>query len=172
MLRPLPGTEGALEPFWSPDSHWIGFVDATGTMRRALGLGRHCQTIATAISDPRGASWGRDDVILFGTGFGVIYVVSASGGENPRAVTQLDRSKDEGSHRFPQFLPDSQHFLFVVRTGLVEHRGVYVGSRDGKTEVFLDRHRAGTLQSSPPARSCSLMETRYSVNPLTRRPFN
>lgn len=148
--RVLPGTEGAQEPFWSPDSQWIGFFDETGTMKRIPASGGSVATIAKEISDPRGASWGRDDKILFGTGYSGLYLVSASGGGHPEALTQLDRSREEGSHRWPQSLPDGEHFLFTVRSGLNDQRGVYVGSRDGKTKRFLIGTN-GDAQFVPPA---------------------
>ena len=132
--RLLPGTEGAQEPFWSPDGQSIGFFDQSGSMKRVPVSGGNVRTIATGISDPRGAAWGIDDEILLGTGYGGIYLVSAAGGLTPQPLTQLDRSKGEGSHRWPQFLPDGQHFLFTVRSGLTDQRGVYAASRDGKTK--------------------------------------
>ena len=71
------------------------------------------QTITSNIPDPRGASWGPDDTLLFGTGYGGVYRVAAAGG-TPQPVTGLDSSKQEGSHRWPQFLPDGRHYLFTV----------------------------------------------------------
>ncbi len=44
----------------------------------------------------------------------MIYKVPASGG-TPVAVTALDESRSEDSHRLPQFLPDGNHFIFLVR---------------------------------------------------------
>jgi Tol biopolymer transport system component len=129
--RALPGTDDAQEPFWSPDSRWIGFFDGGGQLKRVSVSGGSVQTITSAVSDPRGASWGPDDTILFGTGYGGVYRVAASGGA-PHPVTELNSG--EGSHRWPQFLPDGRHFLFTVR-GPADHRGVYVGAVDGP-----DRH--------------------------------
>ncbi len=48
-------------------------------------------------------------------------------------MTALDSAREEGSHRWPQFLPDGRHFLFTVRSGLAEQRGVYLSDLDGKT---------------------------------------
>ena len=134
--KPLSGTEGAREPFWSPENDWIGFFDDAGTMKRIQVTGGTVRSIAARISDPRGASWGKNDEIVFGTGYGGLYIVPAGGGE-PRALTQLDRSKGEGSHRWPQFLPGGQHFLFTVRSGLAEQRGAYAASRDGTVKRLL-----------------------------------
>ena len=138
--RPVPGTEDAQDPFWSPDGRWIGFFDE-GTLKKVAVAGGTVQTVARNISDPRGASWGPDDTILFGTGDGAIYRVAAAGG-TPQPVTRLDASKDEGSHRWPQFLPDGRHFLFTVRSGRADQRGVYVGTLNEET-----RHQLLRLES-------------------------
>ena len=90
------------------------------------------QTVARNIQDPRGATWGPDDTILIGTGYGEIYRVAAAGG-TPQPATHLDSSKDERSHRWPQFLPDGKHFLFTARSGRADDRGVYVGALDEDT---------------------------------------
>jgi serine/threonine protein kinase len=127
--RSIAGTEDAQDPFWSPDGRWIGFVDRQGTMKRVAVSGETVQTVARNITDLRGASWGPDDTILFGTGYGEVYRVAATGG-TPQPVTHLDSSKNEGSHRWPQFLPDGRHFLFTARGGLADHGSVYVGSLD------------------------------------------
>jgi Tol biopolymer transport system component len=136
--RVLPGTEDASGPFWSPDSRWIGFFDGQGRLRKISVSGGIAQTIADATSDPRGASWGPDDTILFGTGYGGVYRVAAAGG-TPHAVIEVDSSRQEGSHRWPQFLPDGQHFLFTVRGGPADRWGVYVSALDGKTRRLIIR---------------------------------
>ena len=96
------------------------------------------QTIATGITDFRGAAWGPDNTLLIGTGYGGLYRVSAAGG-TLQPVTELDSSKQEGSHRFPQFLPDGQHYVFTVRSGLAEQRGIYVSALGDKTRRLLIR---------------------------------
>ena len=136
--RPVQGTEGAQEPFWSPDSQWIGFFDGQGTLKRVPVSGGTVQTIASGITDFRGASWGPDDTLLIGTGYGGLHRVSAAGGRL-QPVTELDSSKQEGSHRFPQLLPDGQHYVFTVRSGLAEERGIYVSTLGDKTRHLLIR---------------------------------
>ncbi len=106
------------------------------------------QTVARNVSDPRGASWGPDDTILFGTGYGAIYRVAAAGG-TPQPVTRLDASKNEGSHRWPQFLPDGRHFLFTVRSGRADQRGVYVGTLEGETRLQLLRLESNAQYVAP-----------------------
>ena len=94
------------------------------------------QVIAANVPDDRGASWGPDDTILFAKTTAAILRVSSSGGMIT-PVTELDASRQEGSHRFPQFLPDGRHFLFQARSSLADSNGVYAGSLDGKTKKLL-----------------------------------
>jgi Tol biopolymer transport system component len=136
--RSLAGTEDARDPFWSPDGRWIGFFDVEGTLKRVAVSGGTVHTVTRTGADPRGASWGPDDTILFGTGYGGVYRVAADGG-TPQPATQLNTSNLEGSHRWPQFLPDGRHFLFTVRGGLADHRGVYVGALGEETRHQLLR---------------------------------
>ena len=128
LARPLAGTERAASPFWSPDSRFIGFFAGTRLKRIGIDDGSE-QTLASNVPDPLGGTWNRDGTILFGQRpGGPIFRVSAAGGE-PAAVTRIEAPQQRG-HAFPQFLPDSRHFLFFV-TGRPEARGVYVGQLDG-----------------------------------------
>ena len=68
----LAGTEGAHEPFWSPDGRWIAFF-AEGRLKKVPSSGGPVQTIAEAVPDTRGGDWGPDDTILFGMGASAIY---------------------------------------------------------------------------------------------------
>ena len=87
--RPLPGTDGAAYPFWSPDSRSVGFF-ADGKLKRTDIDGGYVQTLAAATTG-HGGSWNRDGVILFApsTNNRPIYRIPAAGGE-PAAVTKLD----------------------------------------------------------------------------------
>jgi len=99
--RTLPGTDGAFQPFWSPDSKWIAFYTPEKLMKVAVAGGTP-QTICR--TDPRitGGSWGSDDVLLVTTQRGDLERVPASGGV-PVPVL---------AGNWPHFLPDGKHFLF------------------------------------------------------------
>jgi serine/threonine protein kinase/Tol biopolymer transport system component len=130
--QPLAGTEGAAFPFWAPDGRAIGFF-ADGKLKRLDLDGGTPQALAEA-SSGRGGTWSRDGVILFApTNTGGLMQVAAAGGP-PTAVTH--RAVGEGSHRFPDFLPDGHHFLYFVAQSRPEVQGVYLGSMDGR-----DGHR-------------------------------
>jgi len=125
--QPLLGTEEALNPFWSPDSRFLGFF-AQGKLKKIAVSGGRPETLCDAASG-RGGSWNQEDVILFAPSPSAgLYRVSAAGGET-KTVTDLDTSK-ETSHRWPQFLPDGRHFLYFGQSARVP--GIFVGSLDSK----------------------------------------
>jgi Tol biopolymer transport system component len=117
-------------PFWSPDGRWIAFF-ADGKLQRVSSSGGPVQVICDATATPRGGAWNSRGVIVFApSSMGPLYRVPASGGV-PVPVTKLDTSLGETTHRWPDFLPDGVHFLYVARqTSEMQPAGVYVGSLD------------------------------------------
>jgi Tol biopolymer transport system component len=132
--RPLPGTQGALQPFWSPDGTSIGFF-ADGKLKRIAVSGGPAQIIADAPAS-YGGSWNRDGVIIFCDGERPVYRVDAKGG-TPRAVTRMTPKKEE-AHRWPVFLPDGDHFIFLGDAPRTEEHHLKVGSlRDGSSRDLI-----------------------------------
>ena len=86
----------------------------------------------------RGGSWNRQDVLLFAKYPGEIYRVPASGGA-PQQVTHLDSSRHDTIHKWPYFLPDGNHFLYMASSlGSANDDNVFfVGSLDGKVDRIL-----------------------------------
>src|SRR5262245_16896165 len=121
VVQPLAGTDGATYPFWSPDSASVGFF-ADRQVKRIDIAGGAPQVLANADAG-RGGTWSREGIILFGDSAGSVFRVPATGGE---AVAVTRTEPGQRSHRFPQFLPDGQHFIYFV-----EAQGVYAGSLDG-----------------------------------------
>jgi len=112
--HPLSGTDGGGFPFWSPDSQSIGFF-ANGKLKKIEASGSPPLTLADAPL-PRGGSWNQDGVILFAPNVNApLHRVSSTGGTSI-PVTSLDASKNETTHRWPHFLPDGRHFLYVAGT--------------------------------------------------------
>ena len=135
--QPLAGTEGASHPFWSPDSVYLGFF-ADSKLKKVSASGGAPETLCETRRG-RGGTWSREGVILFAPSPGSpIWRVSSSGGA-PEEVTRLNPSQGEGSHRWPFFLPDGRHFLYLALGRLAGGRGadrdaLYVASLDPKEE--------------------------------------
>jgi Tol biopolymer transport system component len=83
---------------------------------------------------------------LYGTAYNTVYRIPP--GAAPVAIGTLDDERQEGSHRWPSFLPDGTHFLFTIRGGMPEQTGVFVGSLDGTTKKRLVRSDAGAFYAS------------------------
>ena len=120
--RLLNGTDGAMSPFWSYDSRFIGFF-ADGKLKKIDISGGAPFTLADA-PDPRGGAWNADDVIVFSPGAGPLKKVSAAGGD-PTDATTL--ASGEVRHNRPFFLPDGRHLFHNVQGGAP---GIYLSSLD------------------------------------------
>jgi len=126
--RALPDTEGASQPFWSPDSRSIGYFSKRKLKKIEVSSGTS-QTVCDATQD-NGGTWNRDGVIIFSPTT-ELYRVSAAGGD-PTRLTTLDSSHRELLHSWPYFLPDGRHFLYLVYSAQQQTRGIYLGSLDSK----------------------------------------
>jgi len=113
-LTPLPGTEDASYPFWSPDSRQIGFF--TSNALRVVEVAGGSVMDLCAVEQGRGGTWNNRGDIVFGSRTTGLFRVPASGG-TPVALTK--RGAREANHRFPTFLPDGQHLAYVVQSPLL-----------------------------------------------------
>jgi serine/threonine protein kinase len=127
LEQPIPGTEGANTPFWSPDSQWIGFFAANSLKKVRVSSGL-TQVVATNVETRGGAAWNADDVIVFTKGPGGLSRVSAHGGPVSAATIA-----SQGSHFWPQFLGDGGHFIYAAAVA----GGIYLGSLDQKPPRLL-----------------------------------
>ncbi|MGH9399987.1 MAG: protein kinase domain-containing protein [Thermoanaerobaculia bacterium] len=159
--RSLPGTEGADFPFWSPDSRFLGFF-ADAKLKKVEASGGPAVVLCDVAPNGLGGSWSREGVILFAKPAAPISRIPESGGA-PAPVTRLDASKNESTHRYPWFLPDGRHFLYLAANlaGAPNDPAnlIHVGSLDGREDravipansntIFADGHllfgRDGTL---------------------------
>jgi serine/threonine protein kinase/Tol biopolymer transport system component len=140
--RRLDDAEGAMMPFWSPDSRRIGFF--TGTKLKTIAASGGRAEVLCDTTNGRGASWNTSNVIIFAPeANGPLYRISASGG-TPEPITKLDPERKEFGHRFPSWLPDGDHFLFAALPGKAGKFDIFAGSvRDGS------RTLVGSLESAP-----------------------
>jgi serine/threonine protein kinase len=145
--RPLPGTEGAGAIFWSPDSNFIGFF-ADGKLKKVEVSGKLPQILCDA-PEPRGGTWNHEGTIVFARSANEgLFQISSAGGELS-TVTTPDLSRQEISHRWPQFLPDGRHFIFFVRGHGNEASAIRSGSLDSRETKALLTADTNALYAAP-----------------------
>ena len=148
--RILPGTEAAAFPFWSTDSRNIGFF-AGGKLKRIDSQGGPPAIICDA-PDGRGGSWNQQgDIVFSPTVNSPIYRVSASGGPITKLTTQ-NSSDNETTHRWPWFLPDGRHFIFLAGSTFTPRESstnsIRMGSLDSKESKLLLRSHYQAMYAS------------------------
>ena len=136
----IAGSEGATSPFWSADSRWIAFF-VHGQLLKVEPGGAGVQKICEIRVNGRGGAWNANDEILFSqVVLGAVMKVSASGG-TPVPVTQVPADMPGEAHRYPQFLPDGQRFVYVASWTNQQRGGLYLGALDGRDAgIGLLRH--------------------------------
>ena len=113
--RPIPGTEGASTPFFSPDGQWLGMIADSKLMKVSLAGGPPVAVAEVGGESEIGACWAPNDTIYFAADppRGLMKVSAAGGTAQP--VTKLDTNNRETDHRFPELLPGGKALLFTVR---------------------------------------------------------
>jgi Tol biopolymer transport system component len=144
----LPGTDDATFPFWSPDGRSVAFF-ADGKLK-SIDLNGGSPLLICDAAQARGGTWGPGGVILLTVDTQAPIVrVSASGG-TPVPVTTLDQTKHT-SHRWPFFLPDGKHFLYVAinhDSSKSDQDAIYFASLDGTENRVLFRSLSNAVYSS------------------------
>ncbi|MFZ0760511.1 MAG: protein kinase, partial [Candidatus Sulfotelmatobacter sp.] len=143
--RMLPSTEGAIFPFWSPDGSSLGFF-ADSKLKTIDLNGGSAQVVCDA-SLGRGGAWGADGVILFSPSpTAPLMRVSVNGG-TPVPATKIDAALHT-SHRWPFFLPDGKHFLYLALhhdPSKSANNAVYYASLDGRENRPLFRSQSNAV---------------------------
>jgi serine/threonine protein kinase len=136
--RRVQGTENAYFACFSPDNRFLAFF-ADGKLKKVPVEGGAAIELAEA-SLGRGVTWGRSGIIVFAPGTTTeLYRVPAAGGP-AQPVTKLEDRLAENSHRWPWFLPDGKHVLFMVRAGKAEESRIDMLSVDsGQRKSILRR---------------------------------
>ena len=131
----LANTDGAYLPFWSPDSGRVGFF-ADGKLKTIAVDGGRPDVICDAPVG-RGGTWNaRGDIVFAPAAAGGLFRVSSNGGD-PTPLTTLDTASKETGHRFPQFLPDGDHFLYAALPVRAGKFNVFIGSLNGGARELL-----------------------------------
>jgi eukaryotic-like serine/threonine-protein kinase len=126
----LTGTDNAsFGPAWSPDSRYLAFV-VDGKLKKIDIASGGSQVICDAKPRMLGITWNRDGVILF-SGDSVILRVSDAGGE-VRPQVSPDPNRKEQIAALPVFLPDGNHFVYVMVSSVPDNAGIFAGSLDSK----------------------------------------
>ncbi len=161
---PLPGTDEATFPFWSPDNRSVAFFDGGKLKRIDIGGGPAVNICDALVG--RGGTWGTKGTIVFSPHpLQALVKVSAMGG-TPTPVTQL-REKYT-THRWPSFMPDGEHFVYLAANHLAPtnaETGVFWASLDGKQNKFLVHSLSNAIYASG-----HLLYVRE--NALMAQPFN
>jgi serine/threonine protein kinase/Tol biopolymer transport system component len=166
---PLPGTEEAQYPFWSPDSRYIGFF-AQGKLKKIAVTGGPAQILCDA-QDGRGGTWNREGLIVFApTGAGAsLQRVSAAGG----APTGITHAEGGAVHRFPIFLPDGHRLLYLASTSkTIDRNGISLAALDSKESRRLlpDASNASYVPPVAAGRPAQILFVRNST--LMAQPVN
>ncbi len=135
--QPLAGTDDAAFPFWSPDSHSLGFF-AQGKLRIIDASGGAVQTLADA-PQPRGGAWGPDGTILYTPdSLSAMFRIPAAGGASTHAIGDEKAAASLGSPRWPAFLPDGKHFIFFQFLPDSQGGGaIHLGALDSQQDTIL-----------------------------------
>jgi Tol biopolymer transport system component/predicted Ser/Thr protein kinase len=148
--------------FWSSDSQQIAFA-FNGTLQRVDIAGGPPVTICSSDCGGYGGTWNRDGVILGTNRDGLLYRVSATGGD---AKLLRPLAKGETAQFLPEFLPDGKHYLYLSMGNAPNQQGIYAASLDSNDRTFIvtTNSQAAYLQSG------QLLFTRGGV--LMAQPFD
>jgi Tol biopolymer transport system component len=131
--RPIPGTNGAFQPYFSPDGQWLAFQSSAG--ERKVRLDGSAPVAISEGGSANGADWTVNDEIILGAtlSFSGLARVSAAGGE-PVEFTHPDTSKRQWQHVWPVAVPDGKHVVFTIWYGALAASQLAVASiEDGST---------------------------------------
>jgi Tol biopolymer transport system component len=145
--QPLPDTDGAINPFWSPDGRFVGFF--TPNALKAIELATGTVQIVCRLSTVEplsGGTWSADGVIVFSSdSHSPLFRVPATGG-TPTPVPELGTRAGTAAHLWPEFLPDGRHVLFYL-VGVED--GIFVIALDSGEKTMLVPHAWRATYASP-----------------------
>ncbi|HTW58351.1 MAG TPA: protein kinase [Terriglobales bacterium] len=166
VAQPMSGTEGATYPFWSADSRYVAFF-AAGKLNKVEASGGPPQALCDA-SAGRGGTWNSSGTIIFApdAASGLTRVDAAGGTRVP--LTTPDAK--ETSHRWPDFLPDGNHFLYFAHGATSANGGIYLAALDSQERKLLLHNNSNGIYAAPGyllfVRDNTLMAQRFNLRSL------
>ncbi len=166
VAQPMSGTDGATYPFWSPDSRYVAFF-AANKLNKVDASGGPPQALCDAPAG-RGGTWNSTGTIVFtpDSTMGLARVDAAGGTRVP--LTTVDAK--ETSHRWPDFLPDGNHFLYFAHGSTNPDSGIYLAALDSKERKLLLRNDSNAIYAAPGyllfVRDNTLMAQRFNPRSL------
>ncbi len=133
----LPGTEDARNPFFSPDGEWVGFFNSLKLCKVSVHGGAP-EELADAGQDRLG-TWLADGSIVYSYETTTPLMRIAAEGGTPVAITTIDTTAHERSHRWPSALAGGPWVVFTV--GRVDSPGGYDDSRIDAVNVRTGERR-------------------------------
>jgi serine/threonine-protein kinase len=133
--QPLAGTEGAAEPFVSPDGRWVGFK-AGARLLKISATGGDALALTEATANGPGACWNGDGTIVYSSSWlGGLRQVGADG-TGDRELTRPDAAKGEKGHWWPQPVPGSRAVLFTAWLAKAGLNDAQIAVLDVKTGAY------------------------------------
>jgi len=151
----LDGTDGASNPFWSPDSRSIAFF-ADSKLKKVAREGGPVQTLCDSLGAV-GGTWNRSGDILIGALSGIQRVSAAGGALSETPADSIGRKL------YPSFLPDGRHYLStVLRLPTSTESGVWLSSMDSPESQHLlpDESNAEFIEPPPGSHVGEVLFTR------------
>ncbi|MHC4171450.1 MAG: protein kinase domain-containing protein [Planctomycetota bacterium] len=138
--QPIPGTESAISPFFSPDGQWVGFfTGASGPLKKVSVQGGLPVTLCP-IQDlvALGATWGDDDFVVFPSRFNSGLSRVSAGGGTPEALPTGETRA--AWYAFPEILPGAEAVLFDITEAIGSEAQIVVLSLEtGEQKIVAER---------------------------------
>ena len=134
---PMPGTAGAISPFFTPDGRWVAFY-AGNTLKKIAVTGGAPVTVQHApYSGYPSSLWLADGALLTVTGDGVLRRLDADGVLS--VIAAPDSAQGETSLFVSDVLPDGKTVLLTAATqGSTNGHGIAIDMESGERTVLIE----------------------------------
>ncbi len=135
---PVPGSEGAMQPFYNPSGRGIGFITEEGALVIVSNIGDPPLTIIDGGLNLYGASWGDDGYVYYSVAAGLVRRPATGGGDPERITIAEQPGLDQISHGWPDVLPNSKGALFTIRKDHSPNQIAVVDFSTGQVRVLVE----------------------------------